>query len=198
VRRAQLARVRRGRMDEQGAAGDAARGGTHEVGALLVAVSGVLQALVRGLALRVDGGGAGETGWDWRSHELRRLAVLAQVRPRFFDGSEDAAAVAAAPAPGPGPGPAPAPAAPSDDESTDADSFKRAFDTYTQVLARLGELISASQGGAEASSEPAALPEELERLHALRREAAAKNAKIKFLIDRLRQLRQNLSALDSR
>jgi hypothetical protein len=177
---------------EQGAAGDAPRGGTHEVGALLVAVSGVLQALVRGLAMRVDGAGAGDTGWDWRLHEPRRLAVLAQVRPRYFDGSEDAAAV------GPAPSPSPAPAAPSDDESTDADSFKRAFDTYTQVLARLGELVDASQGGTEASGETAALPEELERLDALRKEAAAKNAKIKFLIDRLRQLRQNLSALDSR
>ena len=176
-------------MDEEGAVGDAARGGAHEVGALLVAVSGVLQALVRGLALRVDGGGAGDSGWDWRWHEARRLAVLAQVRPRYFDGSESAAAVPAAGAP--------PPTAPSDDESTDADGFKRAFHTYAQVLARLSELVDASQGqgGAAAS---AASPEELERLHALRKEAAVKNAKIKFLIDRLRHLRQNLSALDSR
>jgi hypothetical protein len=174
-------------MDEEGAVGDAARGGAHEVGALLVAVSGVLQALVRGLALRVDGGGAGDADWDWRWHEARRLAVLAQVRPRYFDGSESAGAVPAAVAP--------PPPAPSEDESTDADGFKRSFDTYTQVLARLSELVNASQGGAAAS---AASPEELERLHALRKEAAAKNAKIKFLIDRLRHLRQNLSALDSR
>ncbi|GBG28026.1 Hypothetical Protein FCC1311_042492 [Hondaea fermentalgiana] len=96
-----------------------------------------------------------------------------------------------------------APPKDASDEARDADTFVAAFRKYEEavsVLRPLAEQLDAhktavaSGQSAPAHSEPASA-EDLEELARLRKEAQAKNARLKLLVDRLRLLQQQLASL---
>jgi len=200
-------------MAENDAALDIGGQGEEKVAALLASVSEVMRTLVSGLAKRVDGSSPVNS---LARHEYRRKLVLKQLRSGYFDlhsGDFEASSGASAGVRG-GLGASDEMEEDSDDEegggskdankgmdddSKDADEFRVAFEVYGQTRESLRSLITRiPHAPAEMPDQDRASDEDLARLAALRAEATEKNQRIKRLIDRLRQLRLELSALESR